>query len=256
MFEQTDFSQVAEKFGEHYDEVRGYVREHVTRHNLDAALRISYGKPKLHIADVGGGDGRDAEWAASFGHKVVLIDPNGAELDKARARADSYEVVQADAEGAFAIYRDSPFNLVISHGVLMYQDDPEKHIRQLAALIKTHGSLSLLTAGLLGKEERYAANRDIQNLESLRHSGRYINNLGLEARAYTPDELIMLLNSSGFNVLNWFGTRSVSGDNDSRLITDLNAAELDLIMEREVRHSRDENSRGVGQLLHFIARKK
>jgi len=114
MSERPDFGEVAGKFSEHYDEVRGYVREQVTRHNLDATLQISNPKPKLRIADVGGGDGRDSDWAAGFGHGVVLIEPSAAEIDRVYARhpisgnpaknnPPPFDIVQADAKAASEI---------------------------------------------------------------------------------------------------------------------------------------------------------
>ena len=137
----------------------------------------------------------------------------------------------------------------------MYQNDPESHLRQLAELTRPLGALSLLTAGLYGKQARFGAKPDTKNLKSIERSGRYKGNMNMEVSAYTPREITDLLRGAGFNVLDWFGVR-IFTDNDKRKIAKLKLEKLATILKTEISLSNVEEAKGIGQMLHFIARKK
>jgi SAM-dependent methyltransferase len=155
------FDEVGDRFLSYYASAQGIVRERIVQENLRALLP----QRRLDVLDVGCGEGRDAVWLTSLGHNVVAIDPSQTMLKAARVRAAQIpdpekrlrlRILCCDAEEATSKFGEHSFDVVVCHGVIMYQDDDERFVSELARLLRPGGLLSLL-AGFLGFRRSEAA---------------------------------------------------------------------------------------------------
>jgi len=256
--EEPDFDRVAEQFIEGYaTQVNGYVRYQVVRANLAAKISAlapnARGGPR-RIIDIGAGDGTDSRWLAGMGHGVVAVDPSSKMVEAAKKHRtpELEDILQGDATTALGKYGEGSFDGVLSHGVMPYMADPGQHVHELSQLVGGAGFISLLTKGFNGTLLRYANERKFDGMRDYIKTGRYIvNRLGEDATAYRPEQVERFLSNEGFRLLGWFGVNIISDSLEEK--ADQTAQEdLDLLVEQELALSRDPNSRGMGQLLHFV----
>lgn len=249
-------AESSQRFSDHQDYMRGHVRYEVTRRNLQAVLGEFLNSPR-RIIDVGGGLGHDAAWAASLhsDNKVVLVEPDPASASQAAADyGKTIDVIAGNSDTAARRFDERSFDLVLSHGVLMYMEDPQAELNRLSRLIRPGGYLSLLNAGIFGKLERYEQKGDQTMVDSLRLSGYYTNNMQQKARAFLPQELEVMIDSAGLKTVDWFGVR-IKSDDDNRKVDDVPVLHLNRLIREELSLSRDKTTRPQGQMLHFVARK-
>ena len=250
---ESPFDSAAQNFDDHYRQMRGYIRQNVTQANLNQTLHLIK-SDRLRVLDLEGGAGYDADWLASIGHAVVLIDSSPHQLERAygQAHLDKASLIQGDIDTALNLYGDTGFDLVLSHGALLYQSKPEEYITKLCNLVRPLGALSLLTAAKLGKLQRFKQKGDQAAIDKLLLSSRYTNNLGLDATAHLPNELTDLLVRQGFSRQAWFGVR-IKSDEDRRPVDEVPVFHKNRILAEEIRLSKDRQHRPQAQLLHFIA---
>jgi len=244
-----------EKFLGHDKTVHGYIRRRVTQANLERLTDLNSGKT-LRAIDIGGGEGADAQRLQSLGHKVILIDPNESMINAARELKGPplSAIIPGDIDTALALpSAEGSFDLVLSHGVLMYQDNPQAEVDKLVRLLKPGGTLSLLTKGLVGARIQAAQNRDADRLRSLNQDGSYVNEMG-PARAYSAAKLRTFIENSGLDIIDWFGV-IISSDDRREPIDEVSETELTALFWKELMLSRDPHQRHKGQMLQFIARK-
>jgi len=253
--EQRWSAEHSRQFNQHYNTMRGYVRREVTRKNLSAELNDFLKFPR-HVIDVQGAQGDDARWLAAQHHDAVLVDLDETALAEAHQQAYPVleDILHGDTETALARYGMGTFDLALSHGTLLYSPSPEEEIRQLGSLLGSGGYLSLLTAGIFGKIQRFERSGQSAALTKLLATGKYTNNLDLEAKAYLPQDVAAMLESNGFEVAAWFGVR-IHSDTDERPLDEVPTFHRNRILDHEIRSSRDPLLRPSGQMLHFIARK-
>lgn len=253
------FDRVGEQFVGYYNTVRGYVRQEVARLNLQPFLS----DPTMKIADIGGGDGRDAYWLAEQGHDVVLVDPAHKMLLAARKYGADHgttlgRVALVEGNDTTLVTRGEvgQFDMVLSHGVVMYDlRDPAGHIIRLSTLLKPGGYLSLLNKGFHGTVERLQASGDSAELEHLRRTHQVTKN-GLDEPAWAFDEVETqtMLEDAGLKVVKWAGVR-IEQDANRAPVNQVDPAELQTIIAREYELSNNPSTRHRGQMLHFIAQK-
>lgn len=245
--------RVGDEFSiDYYDSVRGYVRQEITRLNLLPYINIDQ---DLDIADVGGGDGRDSEWATGMGHHLTFADESGDMVEKARARNAAEHYIHGDLDTLLDIRRESKFDMVMSHVVIPYVPDPEEHVKKLAGLLKTGGRLSLLTSSYKGSYLRLLDKRDVKGINELRRTGANINNLGIRRRAFNHQEIQGMLKRNGMVVEKRAGVRSMVAERNKHKIGEMETEELKTLLIHEYHYGNDRHSRDRCQLLHFIARK-
>jgi SAM-dependent methyltransferase len=251
----ANFDTSVEAFDNHYDEMRGYIRRQVTRQNLNHTLHLSESEP-LRVLDMEGGVGYDADWLAAMGHQVVLMDSSAKQLERAYDRSNlaKASIIEGDIDMALKLYGPTGFDLVLSHGVLLYQENAKEYVAKLGRLVRPLGALSLLTAGQYGKIRRFQKQGDQQALDKLTLTGRYDNNIGLPATAHLPHQIEEMLESAGFDRWNWFGVR-IESDEDRRKVEDVPVLHRHIALQKEIMLSRDRSRRPDAQLLHFIAGK-
>jgi 2-polyprenyl-3-methyl-5-hydroxy-6-metoxy-1,4-benzoquinol methylase len=239
---------------DHYDEVRGYIREQLVQENLSIYLGGVEGRA---VVDVGGGEGRDAAWLASMGFEVTLVEPAADMIEQARDRFEeqgvNVNIVQADSSTAVDAIGGRKFDIVLSHAVLMYLPEPQEHLNDLENLLAPGGIISLLTKGYHGAHSRFLREERPEEVERLEADGSFITNGGLNAWAYRPDQIKTMLSQSGFDVIDWLGIR-VAHDDDRRPADEVIAAGLmDKILDKERRLGRSGGTKIFGQMLQFIA---
>lgn len=243
-------------FIDYYDTVRGWIRERLAQE----AIRPFLPETGARIVDVGGGDGRDSVWLAGLGYDVTLLDPSKAMLQRARDRAASHRVQLDIVEGDHTVLGQEEmrgFDVALSHGVLMYCDDPAAHTKYVVASLKPGGHLSLLTNNFGGAKTKLQANgSDGQEaLDRLQKTHKSTNNLGIEVWAHTRDQIEAMLSAAGMEVLQTRGVRS-QHDYDNRPWAEVPKEELNRILERERELGEDESYMvGKAQMLHYAARK-
>lgn len=250
------FDTVGDRFVDYYSKVRGYVREELVRKQLQPYLP----KTKLNILDVGGGDGRDAVWLARLGHKVTLVDPSRNMTDKANERIIEYNVgnqvsIYCEDPADCEAVRMNTFDLVLSHGVLMYLKNPNVHVKLLANSVKKGGIVSILTKGYFGSMQRIMAKKDTQAAQLLLQTHRHINNLGEDVLAVEPDDIKNLISETDLQLIDWHGVR-IGSDYDDRPVRSLSAGEIETILEIEETLGKDPLVKAMGQMLHFIYKRR
>jgi SAM-dependent methyltransferase len=260
--ESPSFDRVGDKFVEYYDTVRGHVRELLVRENIEPYLAT---EDSLFVADIGGGDGRDAVWLAKRGHTVVLADVSDRMLKKAE---DAFKkqpnpiksrvaFIEGSVESVLQEFGPGHFDLVLSHGVLMYDlKDPETHVAKLFELVRPLGHVSLLTKGYEGARERLEQVGSQGKLKQFQTTnGQFTNRIGVEAKAYTPKALEQFIVQAGGVVLDWYGVR-IDSDNDFRPYRQLPSQELQSVLEHERKLESNAEEKHRGQMLHFVAQKQ
>ena len=248
-----DNQVVRDKFLEHYEDLRGKVRTEVVRRHLkEVGLAPSFGR--LRILDIGCGDGRDSIWLAGMGHDVVAIDPAGAMLEAAEARSaeidvnGSIEFAKGDADHALRKWGPEQFDLVLSHGVLMYQDDPTAFIEQHLELVKQKGILSLLTKNAEALTFRAAREASVDEAIRLLDEFNSLGHLNMATGAHTIQYLADVGFGAGATVRSWAGVRMFS-DTPSDPV--LEAAE-EKVVELEWAAALRDPHRRLGALLHVL----
>lgn len=253
---EAAFNKVGDQFVAYYDRVRGHVREQLTRRNLSEFVV----NESLNVLDVGGGDGRDAVWLASQGHKVKLVDPSSVMLDKASQLVHSSDLSQlvtiqlGDPEELLVGVKDS-YDLVLSHGVVMYIDNPQAHLDLLGRVVKPSGTVSVLTKGKAGSLLRLLHKQDTGAALELQKTNHLTNNLEEHVLAVTKESFVPMLRAAGLSLLQSFGVR-IATEFDYRPITALPAQELASIIDIEARLGSNEDTKGMGQMLHFICKQE
>lgn len=249
---------VRSRFLAHYDTVRGAVRSEVVRRHLTSVLPDVSGGRRLRVLDIGCGDGRDALWFASYGHDVVGVDSSKEMLAKASDDADSmlkdgqlsgsisFEYgTQADALQNFG---PGSFDLVLSHGVLMYHGEARSFVGDHLALVKPKGFFSLLTKNADALVFRAAFEGQIAEALKLVDDTCGLGHLGISTNAHTIQDVSDIVFGFGATIRSWAGVRIVSDTNP----LDVEIAGISDVVELEWKLATREPHRRVGALLHAI----
>lgn len=248
-----DNEEVRDKFLEHYEDLRGKVRTEVVRRHL-REVSLSPGTRPLRVLDIGCGDGRDSLWLAGMGHEVVAIDPAGKMLDAARSRCAQVEVegsiefAEGDVAYALQTYGPEHFDLVLSHGVLMYQEDPAGFIECHLELVKKDGILSLLTKNAEALTFRAAREASIDEAIMLLDNSSSVGHLGIATGAHTIQYLADVGFTAGATVRSWAGVRMFSDSPSDPLLE----ASDEKVVELEWRAALRDPHRHLGALLHVL----
>lgn len=243
-----------DRFVAYYEQVGGAIREQLTREHLAPYLEHRQGG---RVLDIGGGDGRDAAWLAEQGFDVTLVEPSEDMLERAEARFASGQLavrtIQADSEALPEVLEGETFDVVLSHGVLMYLKEPGAHLATIHERLAPKGVLSLLTKGYRGAyiwHEWAGYQEELRRLEQ--EGGRYMTNMNVEATAYRPEQIMTMMHQAELSVLKWFGVR-VDHFHDRRPLQEVDAAEWQSILGLERQLARGRHSRHKGQMLQYIA---
>ncbi|MET7329106.1 methyltransferase domain-containing protein [Nonomuraea sp. NPDC005650] len=233
----------------------GTLRDVVRQDLVTRQLAEHLPKTSCRILDVGSGQGTQALRMAARGHHVTALDASRDLLRLLEAGIQpgmGIRTVQAPAERLRELFGPGSFDVVLCHGVLMYFDDPDPLLADLARLLAPGGVLSLLVRngdalamrdGLMGDWARA--------LRAFEGTG-YVNRLGVPARADRLDELTRRLAVQGLGVRQWYGVRVFcdAAPSDAPVPED-----IDDVLAAEERAGRTDPYRRVAALVHLICAK-
>jgi SAM-dependent methyltransferase len=251
-----DDDVVADRFLEHYRTIRGVVRTNIVRRHLSTALHLENGNA-LAVLDVGCGDGRDAVWLGELGHEVWAWDTSPKMLERAQENirnAGVEDTVHLSRKGVRDLEEGPPsrqFDLVLSHGVLMYFDEPSSFLRAHMNVVRDGGWLSLLTKNAIIQPFRAVKEGNLDEAIRLLDDTQGFGHLGLQTKSHSIQEIADVSAENGALVMSVAGVRIFS-DRDA---WDPDVADPDQIVELEWKAAKDIRYREAGALLHFILQK-
>lgn len=191
----------------------GRLRYRVTEANL---LRHLDSSPQ-RVLDVAGGNGLEAVRLAERGHEVTVLDPAGAMLSNAQARAEAVDVadrlhvVQAGAEDAPELFRADSFDVVLCHNLLQFVEDRQAVLRAIMAPLRQNGLLSVLAPNADSDPLRTAIRKldPHKALRELDSEVSYVDLFDIELPACTAAETMGHLTELGFGLIMRYGVRCV-----------------------------------------------
>lgn len=202
----------------------GRLRYRIASVNLNKHLPQEGG---LHILDAGGGNGRDAIPLAQLGHHVTLLDPSQAMLNDAGVLADENQVVNkmtfqlAEVMHIPHIYPEAQFDVVLSHNVLQFVQNPVAFIKDMAHVLKPGGLLSLISVNRFALPYRAAfLEGDIaQAIDLLDEREQVSSTFQSTMQHYSVEETADFINEAGLIVEADYGIRCLYdywGDNQRK----------------------------------------
>lgn len=253
-----DFSDpsVVGRYLNHLTSARGVVRTEVTRRHLsEVALREGVG---LQVVDIGCGDGRDALWLASLGHAVVGVDPSEEMIEHAYENLDKHVNNDGPLKGSvefrvsnlseMALKSAGEYDVTLSHGVMMYTDDPWEFISQHIELLREGGMLSLLTKNAYAQAYRAAGRGNYADARRLLTETDSMGNLGLKVESHTTQGIADIGASLGCMVVSWAGVRIFSD-------LDFDTTDSAELVALEWESARRSPYRDTAALIHLMLRK-
>lgn len=220
------------------------------------------------VLDVGAGQGTQALRLAAQGFSVVAAEPDPTMRavladrladfsDDVRARV---QVVEAGTGDLAELAERGPFDVVLCHGVLMYLPDPGPAVVGLSDLVAPGGVLSLLARNADAMALRPGLRRqwaDVLDLldQARQPQPRYVNELGVTARADRLEELASYVSGRRMHVEAWYGVRVLTdGVPVDEPVPD-DPAELDALLDAEEAVGGTDPYRRLGTLLHLVGRR-
>ena len=238
----------------HYGSLRGLVRTHVIHEHLGAHLPA----PPVPVVDVGGGAGHQSIPLALAGYDVTIVDSSAWMLeqaaDRARAAGVAHRItlVEASGEAAPAALDGRRYGGVLSHGVLMYLDDPDPMLDALVALAAPGGIVSIVAKNADVMALRPALAGDWAAALAAFESDREVNGLGVTNTWGRRRHAVRHAAAHGVEAVAWYGVRLFSdGWTGDRPATDPE----DLVLAVELEATRRDPYRRLSRLFHLVGRR-
>jgi S-adenosylmethionine-dependent methyltransferase len=258
----TAFTGAEQKWQAGLGKLRDVVRQELVTRQLGAQLP----PPPVPVIDLGCGQGTQALRLARRGYQVTGVDASADllarfERDLAAEPAEVRARVRVE-RGLIEQWPErtvvSPAAVVLCHGVLMYQADPEPVLRAVAGLTAPGGMVSLLVRNGDALAMRPGLAGDWAACAAAFGSDRYANRIGVTARADRIADLTGRLAGHGLELTAWYGVR-VFTDMDPKTASDARPpqapADLEALLDCEERAGRTDPYRQVAALAHLIARR-
>ena len=184
------FEAVAEHFTQKiYGSLKGQIRLKVLKSDLAQFTQQS----GLQVLDVGCGSAQIGLWLAKFGHRVELSDLSATLLAQAQVACPA-ELSVSYTQGAYQdlSVADQSLDLILSHAVLEWLDDPKAMIDFALAKLKTGGHLSLCFYNPASYQYR---NLIMGNFYQLDRPAK------LDAKTLTPNNPVSLEQALGLSLI-------------------------------------------------------
>lgn len=229
----------------------------VIRQEVIARQLAGFVQPGMTVLDVGCGQGTQAVELASKGCAVTGVDPSPDLLGRCQESAleagTAVELVSGRIDELAKILADRTFDIVCCHGVLMYLEDRGAALKVLADRLTPEGRLSVTFRNAHALAMRPGLRRDWVGALSAFGVDRYVNELGLVARADRIGNVEQDLRSAGLELITWYGVRvfndAIPGD-----VQKPGDEELRLLLDAEVRAGRTDPYRWMASQLHVFAK--
>lgn len=251
------WAPLAERFTSgHHSSIHGQARAHVIHHHLLAHLPAS----PARIVDVGGGGGNQSIPLARLGHSVTIIDPSAEMLAMARARvadepddvASRMDLVECDAAHAPSVLGTSSFDVVLSHGVILYVEEPRPFVEALSALAAPGALVSIVAKNARCLAVRPALEGRWADALAAFDALREVNGFGLDTRADTVEGLSNDMRVCGIDPLAWYGVRVFTDGWSWETLRGPKEA----VFAVELEASKRDPYRQVSRLFHLLGRKR
>ena len=211
--DSSAFDSKAAKWKEREDQPGHWLRYSLAHENLCAHLQ----EGTLSILDVGGGDGLDAVPLAKDGHNVGLLDLSEKMLEIARENARKEQVEgrmtfhHASVDALPVLFPAGSCDVVLCHSVLSYLDDPGQMLRSIHDTLCPGGTLSLLSLNRYSEPMVAAVSAlDFDEAHAkLDAKSRQANLFDVPIRLYSAEELVALVESHGFELVQQYGVLCV-----------------------------------------------
>jgi len=252
---RTDGWPGVQRWTQGLGKLRDVVRQEIVARQLGELIAERPVPGQLRVLDVGCGQGTQALRLADAGHEVTGLDPSGELLDRfagelsrraPRIRARVHLI--CGSGDAAPELTEGAFDLVLCHGVLMYLDDLGPLLAALSAVVTADGLLSVLVRNGLAPAMREGLRGDWAAARAAFDSPRYVNGLGLPARAHTPADLDAALAPFGWRRERWFGVRVFT---DHRDLAAPSGDQLEQLLAAEHTAGARDPYRSVAALLHL-----
>ena len=264
----TAFTAAERDWQSRLGKLRDVVRQELVTRQLGAELP----PPPVPVVDLGCGQGTQALRLARSGYQVTGVDASAgllarferdlaAEPAEVRARVRVERgLIEHWAERAVL----SPAAVVLCHGVLMYQADPDPVLRAIAGLTAPGGMVSLLVRNGDALAMRPGLAGDWAGCAEAFGSDQYANRIGVAARADRLADLTGRLARVGLELTAWYGVRVFTdiAASDADPPTPTNPptpteppADLEALLDCEERAGRTDPYRRVAAMAHLIARR-
>ena len=226
------------------------------RQTLIARQLQQHRRPGWTVLDVGCGQGTQALLLAQSGCRVVGVDPSADLLALAAAAKGQapVEFRQGSLTDLPRLVGEQLFDLVCAHGLLMYLEDLDAALADLAARVVPGGLLSITFRN--GDALAFRPGMRAQWTAALHafDQATYINELGVQAQAHRLDDVLSRLERLGFGLVQWYGVRVFTDPADSGEAPP--AEELDELLEAEWLASCRDPYRGLGSQIHLVVRRR
>jgi SAM-dependent methyltransferase len=174
----------------------------------------------------------------------------------------SVTLVAGEIASLDSLLGDSEFDVVLCHGVLMYLPESHGAMARLGSRVAPGGLLSVVARNGQAMAWRPSMRGDwaaaLEMLDEIEaaaredRDARYVNEIGVPARADTVDSLRADCETAGLEVAAWYGIR-VASDGVPVDAATPHPDELALLFDVEERLGRTEPYRRLGTLLHVVA---
>ncbi len=215
----------------------------------------------LRVLDVGGGSGTLAVPLAEAGHDVTVVDPSADALATLRRRAETAGVgdrvrgVQGDGDllhevlPATAGAAGGGFDLALCHSVLEVVDDPATTLREIAAAVRSGGTVRVAPANRAGAVlTRALSGHPKEALALLEDRDPAPGRARPVRRRFDPAELLALAEAAGLRPGGWRGVAVVAD-----LLEADSGAEPAAVRDLELALSETSPYRDVATGLHVLA---
>jgi S-adenosylmethionine-dependent methyltransferase len=214
----------------------------------------------LQILDAAGGNGINAQWLASQGHVVTLLDTDPAMLRQAEQQLEKVgllnrcRIVEGALENAPDLLPAGHFDLVLCHHVIEYLNNPFQLFTAMHQVSSETAELSLITLNpvsetirtiVFGRDPKLARSKLVDQSFDAKWFG--------QATLYNYDQIIAWGKESGWRLVDFRAVRVLAD-----YISD---AEYDQTKEQEAIRLEAELSglepyRRIGRYLQFCFRKQ
>ena len=199
--------------------------------------------------DIGSGSGQLGLWLAKAGHRVQLCDLSLSLLEQAKATcAPDLDVTYTHGAYQDLLVPDDSLDLILSHAVLEWLDQPKDMIDFAHAKLKTGGYLSLCFYNPASYQYR---NLIMGNFYQLDRPAK------LDNKTLTPTHPVSLAQAlewaQGFDVICKSGIRVF---HDYSPLKRGGHTDPDAVLQKEVEFSQQEPFWRMGRYLHLLLKKR
>lgn len=241
--------------------LRTVVRHELIGRQLEAHLPAE----PCRVLDVGAGQGTQAIRLARLGHQVVAVEPDAimrAAFVESAAREQTHvraRLSLLDA-GLGRLGEIGTFDVVCCHGVLMYLDDARAAVVELCDLVAPGGIVSVAARNAESLAWRPGLRRQwadaVARLDDAGAANpRYVNELGVTARADRLEQIAAYVAGRRMHVEAWYGVRVLSDGDDVGQAAPPEP-ELSELLAAEERMGRTDPYRRLASLLHVVGRRE